>query len=243
MSESKGVALIVGAGEGTGGAIARRFARAGHPAAVVRRNEAQLGALVSQIESDGGKACAFGIDARDEDQVRELFERVETEMGPIEIVVYNAAIGAFASVVDMKAETFRALWETDCFAAFLVGREAARRMLPRESGSIFFTGNTAATRGKAGFSAFAAAKHGQRALAQSLARELGPRGIHVAHLIIDGPIDGEFVRNNLADLVADRPDDGILSPDDIAENYFALHSQARSAWTFELDMRPWVEPW
>jgi NAD(P)-dependent dehydrogenase (short-subunit alcohol dehydrogenase family) len=238
-----GAALVVGAGEGTGGAIARRFARAGHPTCVARRQAEALDALVGQIEAAGGVAHAYGADARSEEEVIGLFDRIEREVGPLEVVVFNAAIGAVSDIADLPARTFREVWELDCFAAFLTGREAARKMLPRKRGTIFFTGATSALRGRARFAAFAAAKHGLRALSQSMARELGPKGIHVAHIVIDGPIDGAFVRRTFPKLVEERLPDGILAPDDIAEAYYALHAQRRSAWTHELDLRPWVEPW
>jgi len=241
--DAPGTVLVVGAGDGTGAAIARRFARGGHPAGVVRRQAEKLEALVGQIEAAGGVARAYATDARSEQQVAELFERAEAELGPLEVVVYNAAIGAVSDIAELEASTFRDVWETNCFAAFLTGREAARRMLPRARGTILFTGATSALRGRARFAAFAAAKHGLRALAQSMARELAPKGIHVAHVVIDGPIDGDFVRSRFPDLVKARPADGILAPDDIAEAYYTLHCQRRSAWTQELDLRPWVEPW
>jgi NAD(P)-dependent dehydrogenase (short-subunit alcohol dehydrogenase family) len=239
----KATALIVGAGPGTGSAIARTFASAGYRVCVARRDAQQLQDLVNAIRSDGGDAHAFGLDACNEAAVSECFEQIERTCGPLEIVVYNAAIGARRPITELSAGTFRRVWETDCFGAFLVGREAARCMLPRARGSIFFTGATAALRGGAEFAAFAAAKHGARALAQSMARELGPQGIHVAHIIVDGPIDGEFVRTTFPALVADRPDDGLLDPEAIASNYLMLHNQPRNAWTHELDLRPWVEPW
>jgi NAD(P)-dependent dehydrogenase (short-subunit alcohol dehydrogenase family) len=241
--QAPGVVLVVGAGDGAGGAIARRFARAGHPTCVARRNADQLAGLVSQIESEGGVAHPFGVDATIEPDVIQLFDQIEKSVGSLDVVVYNAAIGAVSDIDKLSAETFRSVWEVDCFGGFLVGREAARCMLPRERGTIVFTGATSALRGKGRFAAFAAAKHGQRALAQSMARELAPKGIHVAHVIIDGPIDGRFVRETFPDLVKSRPEDGILAPDDIAENYYTLHRQRRSAWTHELDLRPWVEPW
>ena len=245
MTESKqpGVALIVGAGDGTGGAITRTFATAGLTACAARRNADKLGALVMDINNAGNSAHAIGLDARDEDQVIRVFAQIEQNIGPLEVVVYNAAIGARRPITELSAETFRKVWETDCLGAFLVGREAARHMSPRSTGSIFFTGATSALRGRAEFAAFAAAKHGARALAQSMARELGPAGIHVAHVIVDGPIDGEFVRRTFPQLVAKRPADGLLNPQDIAANYLMLHRQPRNAWTHELDLRPWVEPW
>ncbi len=237
------MALVVGAGDGTGAAITRVFAGAGLITCPARRQAERLSALVEQVQATGGTAQPLAMDARDEASVIDTFAHIEANIGPLEVVVYNAAIGARKPIAELSSATFREVWETDCLGAFLVGREAARVMQPRGHGSIFFTGATSALRGSAGFAAFAAAKHGARALAQSMARELGPVGIHVAHVIVDGPIDGEFVRSNLPQLVAQRPEQGLLDPDDIAANYLMLHQQPRNAWTQELDLRPWVEPW
>jgi NAD(P)-dependent dehydrogenase (short-subunit alcohol dehydrogenase family) len=235
-------ALIVGAGEGLGGAIARRFARAGFETCVTRRNADKLAPLVEQIEQLPGRAHAFGCDARDENAVVELFDRVEKDVAPIEVVVFNPGGNVNFPIRDTTSRIFRKVWEMACFGGFLTGREAARRMAPRGRGTILFTGATASVRGGAGFSAFASAKHGLRALAQSMARELGPQGIHVCHVVIDGAIDTPWIRENFGDLVASRPE-GLLPPDDIAESYWQLHSQPRSAWTFELDLRPFDERW
>jgi NAD(P)-dependent dehydrogenase (short-subunit alcohol dehydrogenase family) len=242
-NKQQGVALIVGAGDGTGAAITRTFARAGFIACPARRDYGKSQKLVETLNAEGCRAHTVALDARDEGQVVDVFADIEHTLGPLEVVVYNAAIGARHPITELSADTFRKVWETDCLGAFLVGREAARYMQPRGSGSILFTGATSALRGGAGFAAFAAAKHGARALAQSMARELGPAGIHVAHIIVDGPIDGEFVRTTFPQLVAERPADGILNPDAIADNYLMLHRQPRNAWTQELDLRPWVEPW
>ncbi len=238
-----GVALVVGAGDGLGSAVARRFARAGLHAVVVRRQGDQLAAGVADIEAAGGVATAFGVDARSEDAVIDLFERVEHDIGPIEVAVHNIGANVAFPIRETTVRKFTKVWEMGCLSGFLVGREAARRMAPRGRGTILFTGATASLRGRAHLAAFAGAKHALRALAQSMARELGPEGIHVAHVIVDGPIDMPWIRENFAELVAQRPDDGLLRPDDIAESYLALHRQKRSAWTFELDLRPWVEPW
>ncbi len=243
VSTATEVALIVGAGDGTGGAIARQFAQAGLHVCAARRDAIALEPLLEEIRQAGGSASGHSLDAREEDQVLSTFADIEQNIGPLAVVVYNAAIGARKPIAELKASTFRNLWETDCFAAFLVGREAARYMQTRQRGSIFFTGATSATRGRAQFAAFAAAKSGARALAQSMARELGPEGIHVAHIIVDGPIDGEFVRTSFPQLVAERPEGGLLDPNGIAANYLMLHRQPRNAWTFELDLRPFVEPW
>lgn len=236
-------ALIVGAGDGLGGAIARRFAREGHPVAVVRRSADKLAPLCAAIAAAGGAAAPYGVDARKEDDVVALFDAVERDYGPLEVVVHNIGANVWFPIAETTVRVFSKVWEMACLSGFLVGREAARRMTPRGHGTILFTGATASLRGRAQFAAFASAKHGLRALAQSMARELGPQGIHVGHVVIDGPIDMPWIRSSFPDLVASRPADGLLAPDDIAEAYLTLHRQARSAWTFELDLRPWVEPW
>jgi NAD(P)-dependent dehydrogenase (short-subunit alcohol dehydrogenase family) len=237
------VALIVGAGESTGGAISKRFAREGFTACVVRRHGDQLAELVEQIEKEGGAARAFGCDARQEEAVAGLFEEIERDVGPVEVAVFNPGANVNFPIRDTTARVYRKVWEMACFAGFLTGREAARYMVPRGKGTILFTGATASVRGGAGFSAFSGAKHALRALAQSMARELGPQGIHVGHFIIDGAIDTPWIRENFAEMVNQRPPDGLLSPDAIAESYWQLHAQPRSAWSFELDLRPFDERW
>jgi NAD(P)-dependent dehydrogenase (short-subunit alcohol dehydrogenase family) len=236
-----GVALVVGAGDGLGAAVARRFARAGYVACVARRGGEKLAPLCEAIAAAGGRAHAFGVDARREEEVVALFDRVEREVGPIEVAVHNIGANVNFSILEMDARKYRKVWEMACFSGFLVGREAARRMVPRGRGTILFTGATASVRGGAGFAAFAGAKHALRALAQAMARELGPRGLHVAHVVVDGPVDMPWIRSNFPDMVAARPPDGLLAPDAVAESYFALHAQQRSAWTHELDLRPWAE--
>jgi NAD(P)-dependent dehydrogenase (short-subunit alcohol dehydrogenase family) len=237
------VVVVLGAGDGLGGAIARRFAREGLHACVVRRTADALAPLCEQIRAAGGRATPFGVDARDEDQVGDLFERIEAGIGPVEVAVHNIGANVSIPVVDFTTRKYFKIWQMACFSGFLLGREAARRMVDRGRGTILFTGATASLRGRAGMAGFAGAKHALRALAQSMARELGPRGIHVAHVIVDGPIDMPWIRENFPDMVAARPEDGLLRPDDIAESYWMLHRQRRSAWTHELDLRPWVEPW
>lgn len=240
---SKKICLVVGAGDALGGAVARRFAREGFVACVVRRNADKLKPLVETIEKAGGEAHAFGCDARREEEVVALFERIEREIGPIEVCVFNIGGNIRFSILEFTAKKYFKVWEMGCFAGFLTGREAARRMAPRQRGTILFTGATASIRGGSGFAGFAGAKAALRMLAQSMARELQAKNIHVAHIVVDGPIDTEFVRGNFPDMVKSRPADGLLAPDDIAETYWNLHSQKRSAWTHELDVRPWVEPW
>ena len=241
MAESK-AALVVGAGEATGGAIARRFAREGYVACVTRRNADKLAPLVTQIEAAGGRARAFGSDARREEQVVELVQTIEREVGPLEVCVFNVGGNVRFPIRETTARVYTKVWEMAALAGFLVGREAAKAMVPRGRGTILFTGATASLRGGKGFAAFAGAKHALRALAQSMARELGPQGIHVAHVVIDGAIDTPFIRDNFPERYQLKDQAGILDPEAIAENYWRLHQQARSAWTHELDLRPWMEP-
>jgi NAD(P)-dependent dehydrogenase (short-subunit alcohol dehydrogenase family) len=242
MSDAK-VALVIGAGDATGGAIARRFAREGFTACVTRRHADKLAPLVIRIEGEGGKARAFGSDARKEEEMVALVAGIERDIGPIEVAAFNIGANVRFPIRETTARVYFKVWEMACFAGFLMGREVAKVMVPRGRGTIFFTGATASLRGGVGFSAFAGAKHALRALAQSMARELGPKGIHVAHPIIDGAIDTEFIRSNFPDRYALKERDGILSPDAIAEAYWQLHLQPRSAWTHEMDLRPWIEAW
>jgi NAD(P)-dependent dehydrogenase (short-subunit alcohol dehydrogenase family) len=236
-------ALIIGAGDATGGAIARAFAAEGYTACVNRRprHSDKLDELVQSIRSAGHQAKAFPADARDEDAMVALVEGVELEVGPIEVAVFNIGANVRFDVTDTTAQVYRKVWEMAAFAGFLMGREVAKRMVERQRGTIIFTGATASLRGGAGFSAFAGAKAALRMLAQSMARELGPQGIHVAHAVIDGGIDTEFVRGLRPDFDAAKANDLVLSPDAIAEQYVSLHKQHRSAWTHELDLRPWGE--
>jgi len=237
------VALVIGAGDATGGAIARRFAREGLVACVTRRSADKLAPLVDEIRAAGGAARGFVSDARKEEEVIALVEQIEREVGPIEVLVFNIGANVPSSVLEETARKYFKVWEMACFGGFLNGREVARRMVARGRGTILFTGATAALRGSANFAAFAGAKHALRALAQSMARELGPQGVHVAHVIVDGAIDTEFIRSNFPQRYALKERDGILNPEHIAENYWQLHRQPRDAWTFELDLRPWLETW
>lgn len=235
------VALVVGAGDATGSAIARRFARGGFTVVAVRRNADKLTTLVEQLQALGHTCHTKSVDARKEDAVQALVEHIERDIGPLKVVVFNIGANVWFPVTETTTRVFTKVWEMACLSGFLTGREAARAMLPRAQGSIFFTGATASLRGRAGFSAFAAAKHGLRAIAQSMSRELGPRGIHVAHLVIDGAIDTEFIRDNLPEKYKLKEQSGIVSPDSIAQTYWDLHHQPRDAWTHELDLRPWME--
>tara|TARA_R110000868_G_scaffold12762_2_gene60315 strand:- start:1864 stop:2643 length:780 start_codon:yes stop_codon:yes gene_type:complete len=240
MSERKTI-LVVGAGDATGGAIAKRFAREGYVACVARRNAEKLVPLVAEIEAAGGSARAFGCDARVEEKVVELFATIEREVGPLHAVVFNIGANVQFSITETTERVYRKVWEMAALAGFLTGREAAKVMLPRGQGTIIFTGATASLRGRANFSAFASAKFALRALAQSMARELGPKGIHVAHPIIDGAIDTAFIRDTFPQLYQLKDQDGILNPDHIADTYWQIHCQPRDCWVHELDLRPWSE--
>ena len=238
-------ALIIGAGDATGGAIARCFARGGYAACVTRRSADKLQTLKETIEAEGGICHAFGSDARKEEEVVALVEQIESTIGPIEVLVFNIGANAPSSVLDETARKYFKIWEMACFSGFLNGREVAKRMItrsgPNRKQSIIFTGATASLRGSAGFAAFSGAKMALRALAQSMARELGPPGIHVAHSIIDGAIDTAFIRDTFPERYALKEQDGILNPDHIADAYWMLHQQPRDAWTHELDLRPYME--
>ncbi|MBU3055115.1 SDR family oxidoreductase [Pseudomonas indica] len=240
MSDTKAM-LVMGAGDATGGAVAKRFAREGYVACVARRHSEKLEPLVQAIESAGGQARAFGCDARQEDQVRDLIETIERDIGPLEAVVFNIGANVRFPLLETTERVYRKVWEMAALAGFLTGREAARAMLPRGRGTIILTGATASLRGRDGFAAFAGAKFALRALAQSMARELGPQGIHVAHPVIDGAIDTAFIRDNFPEMYQRKERDGILEPDHIAEIYWQIHGQPRDCWVHEMDLRPWLE--
>jgi NAD(P)-dependent dehydrogenase (short-subunit alcohol dehydrogenase family) len=238
-------AVIIGAGDATGGAIARAFAADGFTACVNRRprNGDALEELAENIRGAGHRAQAFPADARDEAAMIALFDEVEAKVGPVEVAVFNIGANVRFPIAETSVQVYRKVWEMACLGGFLMGREAARRMQPRGRGTILFTGATASLRGGNGYSAFSGAKAALRMLAQSMARELGPQGIHVAHVIIDGGIDTAFIRERLPDFEAAKANDLVLSPDAIAANYVMLHNQPRNAWTHELDLRPWGENW
>jgi NAD(P)-dependent dehydrogenase (short-subunit alcohol dehydrogenase family) len=243
VSTKGDAALIIGAGDATGGAIARAFAAEGLVACINRRprHAEKLEALAQSIRDDGYQARAFPADARDEDAVIAMVDEIEREIGPITVAVFNIGANVNFSVTQTTAQVYRKVWEMAAFAGFLMGREVAKRMVERQRGTILFTGATASVRGNRGFSAFSGAKAALRMLAQSMARELGPQNIHVAHIVIDGGIDTDFIRQLRPDFETLKANDGVLSPDAIAANYVMLHKQHRSAWTHELDLRPWIE--
>ena len=237
------VALVVGAGDAIGSAIVRRFAHRGLTVCAARRNADRLTTLIDELTAAGHQAFAYACDARREEAVAELFATIERDVGELSAVVFNVGANVPMGILETDSRKFFKIWEMACFAGFLTGREAARYMLPRGEGTIIFTGATASVRGAAGFAAFASAKHGLRALAQSMARELGPRNIHVAHVVIDAAVDTAWIAANVPDAGKLKAKDGIVDPDALAANYVMLHDQPRNAWTFELDIRPWIERW
>ncbi|OSZ69028.1 short-chain dehydrogenase [Sphingomonas sp. IBVSS1] len=240
---SNGVAVVIGAGDATGGAAAAAFARDGLIAVPVRRNGDQLAPLNDRIVAEGGRCVAVGADARNEAEMIALFDRIEAEIGAVEVLVFNIGANSPMPILEETVRRYTKIWEMCALAGFITGREAARRMVPRGRGTIIFTGATASLRGSAGFAGFSGGKFALRSLAQAMARELGPRGIHVAHSIIDGAIDTDFIASNFPERYALKSEDGILNPEAIAAEYVRLHHQPRSAWTHELDLRPWMEKW
>jgi NAD(P)-dependent dehydrogenase (short-subunit alcohol dehydrogenase family) len=237
-----GLAWVVGVGasRGTGAAVARRFAQEGFTVAVTGRSKDGLQLVVKEIEEAGGKAIAVPGDVQNEAEMLAILSTMEKE-GPLEVGVYNAGNAIWGPPLEMKSEDFENAWRTGCLGGFIFGREVAKAMLPRGRGTIIFTGASASLRGKAAFAAFASAKAGLRMVSQSFARELGPSGIHVAHVIIDGSIHGEKFLTRFPERAAQKGPDGLLSPEAIADGYWYLHAQHRSAWTQELELRPYAE--
>ncbi|MCP1968581.1 SDR family NAD(P)-dependent oxidoreductase [Bradyrhizobium elkanii] len=246
MSESKKVALLVGAGDAIGAAVARRFALGGFIVCVARRDAAKSDQLGEELRNEGCDFHAFSVDARSEEAVQGLFAKVEKEVGPIEVCLFNAGSNVNKPLLETTEKLFTRAWELACYAGFLVGREAARHMVPRGRGTILFTGATASLRGGKGFAAFSAAKFGLRAVAQAMARELGPKGVHVMHLIIDAGVDSVAIHERMkaagVDLATIKPD-SLTRTSSIAETYWFAHRQSRDGWTHELDLRPGVEAW
>jgi NAD(P)-dependent dehydrogenase (short-subunit alcohol dehydrogenase family) len=242
MPQCTASVAVVGAGDYIGSAIARRLAREGYHVFAGRRNGEKLAPLVGEIEAAGGVCSGLSLDARQEDAVAD-FMREADEAAPLELVVFNIGANVNFPLLETTERVFRKVWELACYAGFLTGREAARRMLPRGRGSIFFTGATASVRGGSGYTAFASAKFGLRAVAQGMARELGPQNIHVAHLVIDAGVDTEWVRQRIASRGGSAEERTLMNPASIAETYWHLHQQPRDAWTHELDLRPGRETW
>lgn len=246
MSERKGAVLLVGAGEGIGAAVARRFAEGGYQVCIVRRDPGKSKALVDDLAAKGFHVRAFSADARKEDDVQKLFAEVESNVAPIELCLFNAGANVNRPLLETTDKLFFRAWELACFAGFLVGREAARHMMGRKRGTILFTGATASVRGGKGFAAFSSAKFGLRAVAQSMARELGPMNIHVAHLLLDAAVDSEAIHSRLKATgveITKIPPDSLTKTSSIADVYWFLHHQSRDGWSHEIDLRPSVETW
>ena len=231
----------VGSCKGLGAALARRFAREGLLVLVAGRTEQRLENVAAEIIAARGKAVAVATDVTSEKDVIRLFSLAE-ERGRLDLVVYNAGGNATSSLLQLKRSEFESLWKQSALGGFLVGREAVRRMLPQRQGTLIFTGATASIRARPPFAAFASAKAALRAVAQGFAREFGPHGIHVAHAIIDGVIRGDYAQTKFAELARSKGEDGLIEPDAIADAYWALHRQSKTAWTHELDLRPFKEP-
>jgi NAD(P)-dependent dehydrogenase (short-subunit alcohol dehydrogenase family) len=247
MPTRQATAAVIGAGDFIGAAIARRFAAEGYTVFAGRRGGEKLAPLVAEIEAKGGRAVGRTLDARKEDQITAFLSEADAT-APLEVCIFNVGANVNVPFLDTSERVFRKVWETACYGGFLTGREAARLMLAHGRGSLFFTGATASLRGGAGYSAFAAAKAGLRMLAQSAARELGPRNLHVAHLVIDAGVDTAWVRERIEEsagkgAAAKLPPDTLMRPEAVAEAYWQLHQQPRDAWTFELEIRPFAERW
>jgi NAD(P)-dependent dehydrogenase (short-subunit alcohol dehydrogenase family) len=241
MSSPKAV-LVIGAGDATGGTLAALRARGLHCLrhAAQRRQAAAAGRADPRRRRPGARLRQRRAQ---EMEMVALVEKIEREIAPIEVAVFNIGANVRLPITETTARVYFKVWEMACFRGFLMGREVAKAMLPRGRGTILFTGATASLRGREGFAAFAGAKHALRALAQSMARELWPKGIHVAHPVIDGAIDTEFIRSNFPDRDALKEQQGILDPGHIADVYWQIHQQPRDAWTHETELRPWLEAW
>ena len=247
MAKRNATVAVIGAGDFIGAAIAKKFATEGFAIFAGRRNADKLQPLVADVEAAGGEIVARSLDARKEDDVA-AFLRAADAYAPLEVCVFNIGANVNFPLLETTERVFRKVWELACYAGFLSGREAARLMLPHGKGCIFFTGATASVRGGIGYAAFASAKFGLRAVAQSMARELGPKNIHVAHLIIDAGVDTAFVRDRIkqrggAEALENLEPDQLMNPASVAQAYWQLYQQPRDAWTFELDVRPYREVW
>jgi NAD(P)-dependent dehydrogenase (short-subunit alcohol dehydrogenase family) len=247
MSKPNGVALLVGAGDAIGAAVARRFAEGGYKVCVARRDAEKSKPLAEELRARGAEFHVFSIDARKEEEVQKLFAEIEKNVGPIEICLFNAGSNVNKPLLETTEKLFFKAWELACYAGFLVGREAAKYMTSRGRGTILFTGATASIRGGNGFAAFAAAKFGLRAVAQAMARELGPKNVHVVHLLIDAAIDSEAIHRRMKAATGieanDIPANILTKTSSIAEAYWFAHRQSKDGWTHELDLRPAAETW
>ena len=245
MTNRNATVAVIGAGDFIGAEIAKKFAAEGFTVFAGRRNGDKLKPLVEEIEKTGGKIVARSLDARKEDEINAFLQDADAH-APLEICIFNVGANVNFPILETTDRVFKKVWEMACYSGFLAGREATRLMLPRGGGNIFFTGATASLRGGSGFAAFAAAKFGLRAVAQAMARELGPKNIHVAHLVIDSGVDTAWVRERREQLwgkeALDNPD-LLMPPSSVAESYWQLYNQPKSAWTFEMEIRPFGEKW
>ena len=238
------VALVIGAGDNLGSAIAKCFSNEGYIIVAARRNGDKLNILKEEIELKDGVFHGYSLDARKEEEIINLIEEVEQHIGLIDVAIYNIGGNINFGITETTSKKYYKTWEMAAYGAFLTGREVAKHMLPRKRGTIIFTGATASIRGGKGYAAFSGAKHAKRSLAQSMARELGPRGIHIAHIVIDGAIDTPWIKELFSEFYNEKKEkDGLMNPNDIAQNYLWIHNQPRNAWTHEIDLRPWIETW
>lgn len=247
MSQQKGAVLLVGAGDAIGGAVARRFAEGGYKVCIARRDGEKSKALADELAAKGFFLRPFSVDARKEEEVQKLFASVEKDVGPIEVCLFNAGANVAKPLVETTDKLFFKAWELACYAGFLVGREAARLMISHGRGTILFTGATASVRGGKNFAAFSSAKFGLRAVAQAMARELGPKNIHVAHLLLDAAVDSEAIHQRMKAATgidaADITPDSLTKTSSIADVYWFLHHQSKDGWSHEIDLRPSMETW
>ncbi|MCX7306474.1 MAG: SDR family NAD(P)-dependent oxidoreductase [Afipia sp.] len=247
MSQQKGAVLLVGAGDAIGAAVARRFAEGGYKVCIARREGEKSKALADELVAKGFFLRPFSVDARKEEEVQKLFADVEKSVGPIEVCLFNAGANVAKPLLETTDKLFFKAWELACYAGFLVGREAARYMVNHGRGTILFTGATASVRGGKNFAAFSSAKFGLRAVAQAMARELGPKNIHVAHLLLDAAVDSEAIHQRMKAATgidaADIPPDSLTRTSSIADVFWFLHHQSKDGWSHELDLRPSMETW
>lgn len=245
MQKRNATAAVIGAGDYIGSEIAKKFASEGFTVFAGRRQGEKLAPLVKEVEDAGGSIVARGLDARNEEDITKFLQEADAH-APLEVCIFNIGANVNYPILATTERVFRKVWEMACYSGFLAGREAARLMLPRQQGNIFFTGATASLRGGSGYAAFASAKFGLRAVAQAMARELGPQNIHVAHLVIDSGVDTAWVRERREQMwgkdALDNPD-LLMPPSSVAASYWQLYQQPKSAWTFEMEIRPFGEKW
>jgi NAD(P)-dependent dehydrogenase (short-subunit alcohol dehydrogenase family) len=247
MQRRNATVAVIGAGDYIGGEIAKKFASEGFTIFAGRRNGANLEPLVKEIEAAGGEIHARSLDARKEEEITRVLQDADAT-APLEVCIFNIGANVNFPLLETTERVFRKVWEMACYAGFLAGREAARLMLPRGRGNIFFTGATAGMRGGVGYAAFASAKFGLRAVAQAAARELGPRNIHVAHLVIDAGVDTAWVRERIKEwegeaALANLDPGRLMRPASVAEAYWQIYQEPRDAWSFEREIRPFAEKW